>query len=127
MQPVTPPVKQVHLPQTNKQVFIQLVQRNAALTAYGIDLFNGIVLDKHVLAFNSHNPLQHPYLLGLANQLGGFATDCFGVVFSAVDVQLKLYCEFLVDGTVIDRSNTAEISLTKTTPHRAFHIQCSFV
>lgn len=127
MQPVTPAVKQIHLPPSNKQVFIRLIERNAALTAYGIDLFNGTVLDKHVLVFNSHNPLQHPYLLGIANQLKGFATDCLGVVFSATDVQLKLYCEFLIDGAVVDRSNDADISLSKTTAHRAFHIQCSFV
>jgi hypothetical protein len=117
----------IKLPNQDKDISVSLQEKGAVHVGFGIDLFLGPDLVRHVVAFPDEDDIDNPFPLDSAIALRGMNLDCFGRVFSAEADNVQLWLVFSIGNQEVASSGIAKIPLTASDATREFHLRCNFV
>ena len=116
----------ITLPDRPGKVTVALKERGAVHVGFGIDLFLGQNLIRHVVVFPDEDDVDRYFSLESVTALRALGIDCFGRAFSAATDDVELRLSFAIAGKEFATSNAATFSLNPSNPSREFHIRCLF-
>jgi hypothetical protein len=116
----------ITLPDRPGKVTVALKERGAVHVGFGIDLFLGENLIRHVVVFPDEDDVDRYFSLETVTALRALGIDCFGRAFSGATDDVELRLSFAIAGKEFGTSDAATFKLSPANPSREFHIRCLF-